>query len=343
MDPHPLVLYEKIRKYEPDPTFGTPPQDRSIPELLDLGIINIDKPANPTSHEVTAWIKQILGLKKAGHGGTLDPAVTGCLPVAFERATRALHVLLLSSKEYICILKTHDSVSPSQLIKVIDNFRGKIYQTPPLRSNVKRQLRVRQIYELEVIENDPSQQLWLIRVKCEAGTYIRKLCHDIGLVLGTGAHMAELRRTKTGSFTEETTVTLDDLREAWYYYRVEGNETPIRNLVHPIETLCADLPQIYIRDSAVDAICHGAALTLPGVVRVTSGITKETIVVIQTMKGELVAFARSTMSTSEILNGTTGICAHPRTVFMQTHSYPSMWGPARNILLKASSLERNPD
>jgi H/ACA ribonucleoprotein complex subunit 4 len=289
---------------------------------------------HPTSHEVTAWVKQILGLKKAGHGGTLDPSVTGSLPVALERATRALHVLLLSSKEYICILKTHDPVSKAQLITAIDQFTGKIYQTPPLRSNVKRRLRVRQIYELEFIENDPSNQLWLLRVKCEAGTYIRKLCYDIGLVLGTGAHMAELRRTQTGLFTEKTTVALDDLRDAWYYYKVEGDETLLRNIVQPVEVICTNLPKIFIRDSAVDAICHGAALTLPGVVRVTSGITKETMVVIQTMKGELVAFAQSTMSTSEILNGTTGICAHPRTVFMQASTYPSMWGQARNIVLQ---------
>jgi H/ACA ribonucleoprotein complex subunit 4 len=334
MDPHPMILYEKVRKYESDPSFGTYPQKRSIPELLDLGIINIDKPANPTSHEVTAWVKQVLGLKKAGHGGTLDPSVTGSLPVALERATRALHVLLLSSKEYICILKTHDPVSKAQLITAIDQFTGKIYQTPPLRSNVKRRLRVRQIYELEFIENDPSNQLWLLRVKCEAGTYIRKLCYDLGLVLGTGAHMAELRRTQTGLFTEKTTVALDDLRDAWYYYKVEGDETLLRNIVQPVEVICTNLPKIFIRDSAVDAICHGAALTLPGVVRVTSGITKETMVVIQTMKGELVAFAQSTMSTSEILNGTTGICAHPRTVFMQASTYPSMWGQARNIVLQ---------
>ncbi|MFW9856112.1 MAG: RNA-guided pseudouridylation complex pseudouridine synthase subunit Cbf5 [Candidatus Thorarchaeota archaeon] len=333
MDPHSLVLYEKIKEYKTNPSFGTTPQERSISELLDLGIINIDKPANPTSHEVTAWVKQIFGLKKAGHGGTLDPSVTGCLPVALERATRALHVLLLSGKEYICILKTHEPISKIQLATVLDDFRGKIYQTPPLRSNVKRRLRVRQIYELDFIENDSSNQLWLLRVKCEAGTYIRKLCYDIGLVLGTGAHMAELRRTQTGMFTEKTCVTLDDLRDAWYYYKVEGDETLIRKFVQPVEILCSNLPKLFIRDSAVDAICHGAALTLPGVVRVTNGISNETMIAILTMKEELVAFAQSTMSTTEILNGVTGICARPRTVFMPPYSYPSLWGRARNIVL----------
>ncbi|MFW9778755.1 MAG: RNA-guided pseudouridylation complex pseudouridine synthase subunit Cbf5 [Candidatus Heimdallarchaeota archaeon] len=333
MDPHPRVLYEKVKEYETDPSFGITPQERSIPELLDLGIINIDKPANPTSHEVTAWVKQILGLKKAGHGGTLDPSVTGCLPVALERATRALQVLLLSGKEYICVLKTHEPISKIQLATVIDDFRGKIYQTPPLRSNVKRRLRVRQIYELDFIENDPSNQLWLLRVKCEAGTYIRKLCYDVGLVLGTGAHMAELRRTQTGVFTETTCVTLDDLRDAWYYYKMEGDETLIRKFVQPAEILCSSLPKLFIRDSAVDAICHGAALTLPGVVRVTNGISDKTMIAIMTMKGELVAFAQGTMSTKEILNGSTGICARPRTVFMRPYSYPSLWGRARNIVL----------
>ncbi|MHA1967975.1 MAG: LAGLIDADG family homing endonuclease, partial [Candidatus Hodarchaeales archaeon] len=169
------TIHDKVPSYFTDQKYGKFPLSRTIPELLNLGIINLDKPANPTSHEVTAWIKQILKINKAGHGGTLDPAVTGCLPVALGRATRALQVLLPAGKEYICIMKTHHSVSPEKLENVLVNFRGKIYQTPPVRSNVKRRLRVRKIYELEVKEHDGSH-LSLLRIKCEAGTYIRKLC-----------------------------------------------------------------------------------------------------------------------------------------------------------------------
>jgi H/ACA ribonucleoprotein complex subunit 4 len=316
--------FDKVPNYFTNPKIGKSPQDRSITELLDLGIINLDKPANPTSHEVTAWVKRILGINKAGHGGTLDPAVTGRLPVALGRATRALRVLLLAGKEYICLMKPHAPVSQEKMLHILENFKGKIYQTPPMRSNVKRRLRVRKIYDLEMLELYKSQ-LSLLRVSCEAGTYIRKLCHDIGLLLGSGAHMQELRRIRTGPFHEETCFTLQDLQDAWYYFKMEGNETFIRKIIQPIEIICQDLPKIFIRDSAVDAICHGAALTLPGVIRVTDGIEQNSLVAILTMKEELIAFAKSTITTKNILKQTNGICAHPNTVFMEKKVYPSLW------------------
>ncbi len=318
------TIHDKAVNYFTDSKYGKSPVERSVPELLDLGIINLDKPANPTSHEVTAWVKQILGINKAGHGGTLDPAVTGCLPVALGSATRALRVLLPAGKEYICIMKTHMPISRDKLLNVLENFRGKIYQTPPVRSNVKRRLRVRKIYELELKEHDGSF-LSLLRIKCEAGTYIRKLCYDIGLLLGTGAHMQELRRIRTGPFSEETCVTLQELQDAWYYYKKEGEEAPLREIIRPIEEICVDIPKIYIRDSAVDAICHGAALTIPGVLRVSNEIEVNTNIAIYTLKDELVAFAKSSMTTNEILNSSNGICANPHTVFMHKKTYPSSW------------------
>lgn len=814
-------VYDKVLNYFTDPKVGKSPQDRNITELLNLGIINLDKPANPTSHEVTAWVKRILGINKAGHGGTLDPAVTGSLPIALGRATRALQILLLAGKEYICIMKSHAPVSSNKLLSVLENFQGKIYQTPPLRSNIKRRLRVRKIYNLQLLEHDNSQ-FSLLHIECEAGTYVRKLClhpktkiltpggsypisnlyysnhfqvyshdrgkiaktrpsmvqkisspsklikikmtsgisfivtpdhsllrstkngyrmveagkltlkdylvkslnfpktsheliiadllddaylieqddvkqkckeafiakygniramnrklkidrktflnksksaitinhlkqagiypevkrdiyrfktvkgkiieikelneefwyllgliasngnntkekstvrytrikfhnkereliekfinlyknlfpnfpiskevnaglwkldtnnsflatiaaslgiktpkkesdlspilnielklvktflrgyfdgngsvffkktrknhktrislftvnekeanslhkmllkvgiankifirdrsnkiyevsvgniaaeklfikeigtnhrqkaklfnqikdlktrnepndhyhigfhykeeirkvksklapkmggnfsrlitglmpptryfykkaasiidllplddyviekikdikqvngtdyvydmtvprthnfliesgyissncHDIGLLLGTGAHMQELRRIRTGPFSELTCVTLQDLSDAWYYYNMEGNETFIRKIIQPIEVICQNLPKLFIRDSAVDAICHGAALTIPGVIRVTEGIEKGSLVAILTMKGELVAFAQGALSTKEIIEQSNGICAYTNTVFMEKKTYPTMW------------------
>ncbi|MFX0014602.1 MAG: RNA-guided pseudouridylation complex pseudouridine synthase subunit Cbf5 [Promethearchaeota archaeon] len=317
-------VYDKVPHYLSDPDVGKSPQKRSIDELMDLGIINLDKPANPTSHEVTAWVKRILGVEKAGHGGTLDPAVTGCLPVALGRATRALRVLLHSGKEYICILKSHAPVSREKLLSVLGNFQGKIYQTPPLRSNVKRRLRVRKIYALDLYEHHDSQYS-LLHINCEAGTYIRKLCHDIGLLLGTGAHMQELRRIRTGPFSEQNCFTLQDLSDAWYYYKMEGSEEFIREIIQPFEVICQNLPKIYIRDSAVDAICHGAALTIPGVVRVTEGVKKNSLVAILTMKDELVAFAHGALQSKDILELANGICAYTNTVFMKKKIYPSMW------------------
>jgi H/ACA ribonucleoprotein complex subunit 4 len=324
MEPTIYKIHDKVQNYFTDVKFGKKPEKRTIAELLDFGVINLDKPANPTSHEVTAWVKRMLGINKAGHGGTLDPAVTGCLPIALGRATRALQILLPAGKEYICLMKSHAPVSHEKLSLVLENFRGKIYQTPPIRSNVKRRLRVRKIYKLELQEYN-SPQLSLFHIRCEAGTYIRKLMHDIGLILGTGAHMQELRRIKTGPFSEETCVTLQDLQDAWFYYKTERNEAFIREIIQPFEVLCQHLPKIFIRDSAVDAICHGAALALPGVIRVTNGIDQNSLVAVQTMKEELVALAKSTTTTKEILNQSNGICAHPTTVFMNKNVYPSVW------------------
>ncbi|NHJ00609.1 MAG: RNA-guided pseudouridylation complex pseudouridine synthase subunit Cbf5 [Candidatus Heimdallarchaeota archaeon] len=318
------IIHNKIENYFTDPKYGKPPVLRTIPELIELGIINLDKPANPSSHEVTAWVKQILNIKKAGHGGTLDPAVTGCLPIALGRGTRALQVLLPSGKEYICVMKTHAVISTEKLNDVLNNFRGKIFQTPPIRSSVKRRLRVRRIYKLELLEHY-SGQLSLLRISCQAGTYIRKLCHDIGLLIGTGAHMQELRRVRTGPFTEESLVTLQDLNDAWYYYQKEHDEAPIRQIIKPIEVICSDVPKIYIRDSAINAICHGAALTIPGVIRLSSGIEKGNLVAIFSMKDELVGLAYSTLSTKQILEETNGICANSKAILMQKDTYPSSW------------------
>ncbi len=318
------IIHNKIENYFTDPKYGKPPVSRTIPELIELGIINLDKPANPSSHEVTAWVKQILNIKKAGHGGTLDPAVTGCLPIALGRGTRALQVLLPSGKEYICVMKTHAVISTEKLNDVLNNFRGKIFQTPPIRSSVKRRLRVRRIYKLELLEHY-SGQLSLLRISCQAGTYIRKLCHDIGLLMGTGAHMQELRRVRTGPFTEESLVTLQDLNDAWYYYQKEHDEAPIRQIIKPIEVICSDVPKIYIRDSAINAICHGAALTIPGVIRLSSGIEKGNLVAIFSMKDELVGLAYSTLSTKQILEETNGICANSKAILMQKDTYPSSW------------------
>lgn len=317
-------LYEKVPNYQTDFSYGIPPEERSISELLNLGIINLDKPANPTSHEVTAWVKQILGINKAGHGGTLDPAVTGCLPIALGRATRSLQVLLPAGKEYICIMKVHQPHSREQVEKTLEVFRGKIYQTPPLRSNVKRQLRVRKIYHLELLEHQESQ-FSLLQIKCEAGTYIRKLCHDIGLILGTGAHMHELRRTQTGPFSVSNSKTLHDLNDAWFYYREKKDEKPIREVIQPIESICVHLPKIFLRDSAVDAICHGASLAIPGVIQLSRNIDKDSLVAMMTMKGELVAFARSLLTSKKISKLQNGLCAQPVAVFMKKEIYPSSW------------------
>lgn len=318
-----LKLITKIKNYVSDINFGLNPELRSIEDLFDLGIINLDKPANPTSHEVTSWVKKILKIKKAGHAGTLDPGVTGSLPIALGRATRSLRALLLAGKEYICIMRLHEQVSESDLKFVLQKFRGKIYQTPPLRSNVKRQLRVREIYYLQIIEH--YGDLTLLKIGCQAGTYIRKLCNDVGLALGVGAHMQELRRTKTGPFKEKSCITLQDLKDALYYYQKENNSDYIKKILLPIETAVSHLPKIYIRDSAISAICHGASLTAPGIVAFTTEINKNEVISLFSMKNELIGLATASQNSKDLLTKEHGICAKPIAILMDRKTYPKNW------------------
>ncbi|MFQ5977102.1 MAG: RNA-guided pseudouridylation complex pseudouridine synthase subunit Cbf5 [Candidatus Heimdallarchaeota archaeon] len=304
---------------ETNPEWGFVPTERPVQQLFNQGIINLDKPANPTSHEVVAWVKKILRLPKAGHSGTLDPKVTGVLPVALGRAAKAVRVLLTAPKGYVGILLLHGN-SSDQLIKTIAaEFQGEIYQRPPVRSSVKRRLRTRKIYSLDVIEIEDRRVLF--RVSCQAGTYIRKLCDDWGLILGVGGHMDELRRIRTGPFSEDTIVRLQDVADAAYYYFEEGDPAMLRRIIQPIEVAFAHLPSIVIRDTAVDAICHGAGLSVPGVVRMSRFSIGEQVV-IKTLKGEAIALAKTTMKPQEILNRNSGICAMPIRVLLERGTYP---------------------
>ena len=202
---------------------GKDPYKRTIEELLDTGVINLDKPPGPTSHEVVSWVKGILHIKRAGHSGTLDPHVTGCLPTMLGDATRLVRVLLLSGKEYVCVMRLHADVPEKDVRQVLEEFTGTIYQRPPLVSAVKRVVRKRTIYYTKFLELVGRDVLFI--VGCEAGTYIRKLCHDIGEALGCGAHMYELRRTRSGPFTEDDSmITLHTLKDAYEIWKETGKK-----------------------------------------------------------------------------------------------------------------------
>lgn len=307
-----------------DEEYGCDPESRSIEEHLRMGIINLDKPPGPTSHEVVSWIKRILRIKKAGHGGTLDPKVSGILPVALQDATKLTQTLLPAGKEYVTVMHLHEDVDSEDLEKVIDSFVGEITQTPPVRASVKRRPRKRTIYYNNILEREERDVL--LRVGCQAGTYIRKLCHDIGEALGCGAHMAELRRTRTGPFEEdETLASLYDLVDAYSFWKEDGNESLLRDVVQTAETTVEHLPKITIRDGAVDALCRGASLAAPGVLSVETGISPGTLVAEMTLKGELVALAKASMTSQEIVDAEHGIVAEPERVVMEPGTYPKKW------------------
>jgi H/ACA ribonucleoprotein complex subunit 4 len=264
-----------------DPQYGCAPEARSIEEHIEHGVVIIDKPAGPTSHEVVAWVKEILEITKAAHTGTLDPKVTGVLPVLLGAATK-LADTFVSDKEYVCVMKLHREVNEDKLRNVCGEFVGEIYQRPPLKSAVKRRIRTRTVHYIEIKEIEGKDVL--MKVGCEAGTYIRMLCHHIGLALGVGAHMSQLRRTKSFPFTEDTLTRLHDLKDAYVFFE-EGEESLLRELIMPMEYAVEHLPCIIVKDSAVDAICHGADLTAPGISRIEEGINIGDSVVLYTVKG----------------------------------------------------------
>lgn len=303
--------------------FGSDPSERSINDLLESGIVLIDKPSGPTSHQVSAWVKDILGIKKAGHGGTLDPRVTGLLPVTLGRATNAVRAIHIGGKEYVGIMRFHSDVPSEKVQEIFTEFTGKIYQTPPVRSAVKRELRIREVYYLELLEM--QKRLALFTVGCESGTYIRTLCHDIGDALGTGAHMLELRRTKVGSFSEDEAVTLHDLTDAFVYWKDDGSEEHLRKAILPLERLFSHLPKIVIKDSAVDAVCHGANLAIPGILELDSEIKKGDMVALFTSKGEGVALGKTLMNSKNIFDLKEGIAVKTERVLMSPGTYPKLW------------------
>jgi H/ACA ribonucleoprotein complex subunit 4 len=308
-----------------DPRYGCKPAERSPQQIIQFGTINLDKPAGPTSHEVAAWTKRILQIPTIGHGGTLDPKVTGVLPITLEDATKMVQALLYSGKEYVCVLKLHGDVDESQIRYVLSQFEDEIYQRPPLRSAVKRQIRTRRIYYIDYLEHDGRNVLF--KVACEGGTYIRKLCFDIGEVLGVGAHMQELRRSRAGPFVESSPkcVTLHDV--AYYFGEYQTTKDPayLHKFIEPMENALTQLPKIVVRDSAVDALCHGANLTIPGILSVDGGIIKTSMVAIFTLKGEVIALGKATLSTQEILDLHHGEAASLARVLMPRGTYPKVW------------------
>jgi H/ACA ribonucleoprotein complex subunit 4 len=309
---------------ETDPRFGCNPWNRPLRDHIRFGLINLDKPPGPSSHEVVAWVKRILKVDRVGHGGTLDPKVTGVLPVALEDATKAVRAFLLSGKEYVCLMQLHSEAPAEALENVMREFTGEIYQMPPVRSSVKRALRRRIIYYIRLLEVE--DRLVLFRVACQAGTYIRKLCYDIGEALGVGAHMRELRRIRSGPFhVDDGMRAMEDLVNAQHEYEEYGDEEALRSVVKPVEEAFKHIPKIYVRDTAVDALCHGALLAVPGIVKFDSKIRKNSEIAVFTLKGEVIGMGKALMSAREMLEASKGVAAEIHRVIMPPNTYPRSW------------------
>jgi len=317
--------------------WGKRPSDRSVGELLKGGVLILDKPSGPTSHQATAWVRDALKAESVGHGGTLDPYVSGVLPITMGKATRLTDIVLSSDKEYICLMRLHGDRSEDRIRKVVSEFIGKIYQLPPVRSSIKRQLRIRTIEDIEIL--DIRGRDVLFRMECDAGTYARTLCVDIGDVLGCGANMVELRRTRSGKMTESRAVTLHDIKDAYIFWQQNGREDWLRSIIQPMEVLVEPLPKIVVKATAVDAICHGADLNISGIHMLDEDIRKNALVAMMTARGELVAIGRMAMSSSKIMATSQGKAVDTERVFMEPGHYPRMWRYSTDL----DDLSENPE
>ncbi|XP_026794530.3 H/ACA ribonucleoprotein complex subunit DKC1 isoform X2 [Pangasianodon hypophthalmus] len=329
----PLLLknFDKLNirtaHYTPLP-HGSNPLKRTIHDYVRSGFINLDKPANPSSHEVVAWIKRILRVEKTGHSGTLDPKVTGCLIVCIDRATRLVKSQQSAGKEYVGIVRLHNAIeNEHQLARALECLTGALFQRPPLIAAVKRQLRVRTIYESKLIEYDPEKRLGIFWVSCEAGTYIRTLCVHLGLLLGVGGQMQELRRVRSGVLGEkDCMVTMHDILDAQWQFDHNKDETYLRRVIYPLEKLLVSHKRIVMKDSAVNAICYGAKIMLPGVLRYEDGIEVNQDIVVITTKGEAICTAVALMTTAVISTCDHGVVAKIKRVIMERDTYPRKWG-----------------
>jgi len=204
-----------------------------------------------------------VSVDRAAHAGTLDPKVTGSLPLMLGDATRIAQVFDDSVKEYVAVLELHGP-PPSDFEAIVAEFEGEILQKPPRKSAVRRRLRVREIRQLDVLERDGRRAL--LRVRCESGTYIRKLCHDLGLALGTGAHMGDLRRTATGTFDDTSLVSMESFVDALSFWVENDDPAALREVVHPAERALVALPRVTIAPSAARQVAEGAPVYAPGVI-----------------------------------------------------------------------------
>ncbi|XP_053987398.1 H/ACA ribonucleoprotein complex subunit 4 [Hylaeus anthracinus] len=309
-------------------TCGSTPLHRSLSEYVKSGCINLDKPCNPSSHEVVAWIKRILKVEKTGHSGTLDPKVSGCLIVCIDRATKLAKSQQSAGKEYVSVFKLHSAPESVQKVKqALEKLRGALFQRPPLISAVKRQLRVRTVYDSWFLDYDEERNMGVFRVSCEAGSYIRTMCVHLGLFLGTGCQMQELRRNRSGVQSEkDEMVTMHDVLDAQWLYENHGDESYLRRVIKPLEALLVKHKRIIVKDSAVNAICYGAKIMLPGILMYDDGIELNQEIVIVTTKGEAIALAIALMTSPTMTACDHGVAAKIKRVIMERDAYPRKWG-----------------
>lgn len=306
-----------------DDAFGTVPDERTLEQRLASGFILVDKPAGPTSHQLAAWARDLLGLDRLGHGGTLDPFATGVLPLMAGRCMKITNKILKHKKTYIAVFRFRTMPDEADLKTTIASLTGRIYNVPPEVSAVKVQVRTRTIHAFELLDVEGNDAV--ARISCDAGTYIRTMARDMGLLLNTPVTLKELRRETSGMFDLNDCVTMDQLADAVWLWKECGQEEALKAIVHPIEKLLVDVPRCQVKDSAVAALAYGAPLLLPGLISIPKGLKKGTELMVSSLKEEAVGFVKLKADSNDIITMESGEIARPSMVLMDTDVYPRRW------------------
>ncbi|MDG1551500.1 MAG: RNA-guided pseudouridylation complex pseudouridine synthase subunit Cbf5 [Candidatus Poseidoniaceae archaeon] len=310
-------------KAETNNAIGGHPDSRSVEQRLASGFILLDKPAGPTSHQVASWVRDLFGLERLGHGGTLDPFATGVLPLLAGKSMKVTKKILTHKKTYIAIFRCAEEPDDASLGTAMSRLTGRVYNVPPEISAVKVQVRTRKISNFEIIERNGNDIL--TRIDCEAGTYVRTMARDLGLMLGYKVELKELRREKSGRFELSKCVTLQEVADAYWLWKECDKPEALLKMIHPVEKLVLDLPAAHVKDSAAAAIAHGAPLLRPGIVDVDGGVSSGKEIAIFTLKDELVGIVKLTVDTNQLPNMDSGEVARPSMVLLEQDLYPRRW------------------
>jgi len=313
---------------------------QTLDELLQCSFVIVDKPRGPSSHEVAAYARKILGVEKSGHSGTLDPNVSGVLPVGLGKATRLLPYVTTKDKKYVCLMKTCRELSEHEVLGLFKRFTGTITQTPPKMSAVAKKPRKRKVYYIKPLEIKPKKVLF--EVHCEAGTYIRVIVSEFGRICGAGrmckhsaakqngspfccgAEMLELRRISVGRIGESRAHCLQEITDAMWLAREKRDESAIRKILVPASEALS-LRKMVLQDSAVEAVCAGSPLYAPGVSSFDEGILEGEYVALISLKGELVGIGRAALPSGKMADEKRGAFAYPQTIIMKRGTYARKW------------------
>jgi H/ACA ribonucleoprotein complex subunit 4 len=307
---------------------GHSPLRRPIKEYMTYGCLNLEKPSKASSHEVVTWLKKILHVEKIGNSETLDYKDNGNLILCINRATRIVKIQQGAGQTYCCICRFLNHVGDGALgvVRTIETLTGALFQRAPRISGVKNQLRIRTIYQNRLLEYHDHQRLAVLRLKCQAGTYVRTLCVHIGLILGVGGHMQDLRRIRSGLLGDnDNLVTMHDVLDAMWFFSSNANDVFLRRVIMPLEVLLLSFKRIVVKDSAINALCYGAKLMIPGLLRFEDGVEIDDKVVLITTKGEAVGIGTAQMNTSMMASYGHGSVVKINKVIMERNMYPRRW------------------